>query len=416
MSARASKRVRPYQPRAENDDAEDDAQRQQEQEEEKEEEKEKAEERRLLRQLEQRMELRTVRELRVRYAGLDREENAVGRGAGGVVYRVRARGHEVAVKAVSVPQTPPFARAERVRFLAALLAQIEAVQAAACAPLGEEEEEEQEAAASGSETPQWTLDARAECALVPYAALWRTPRWERVYLEMPYAARGDLARWLRDERPSFARRLALLRANFRPLVSTLLRMHERGVLHRDIKPQNLLAVAPPARAEEEEDEEPLPRLYYADFDAACALPRCAGSAIVGTNGYADPLLVLGFEGRRALPISDTYALGMTLWVVLTDASPEAVPLRALQALARDPRNPERLRALQSAFRAFYRERVRPLLQEVVARHLRAQPEDRWALFLQRAVAAMTLPFNEPPRRPALRALLRAFERSFGGGA
>jgi serine/threonine-protein kinase len=105
--------------------------------------------------------------------------------------------------------------------------------------------------------------------------------------------------------PARARRLA------RQLCAGLSHAHERGVVHRDFKPDNILVIG-----EEEEHE----TACIADFGLAISTAdddedaRLTTSGIVCTPAYAAPeQLVGGAIDRRA----DLYALGCTLFEMLT---------------------------------------------------------------------------------------------------
>ena len=83
------------------------------------------------------------------------------------------------------------------------------------------------------------------------------------------------------------------------LVRTLDFLHRRGLLHRDLKPDNLiLAGAPDA-----------PRIVLIDFGLATRAED--GSDIAGSLPYLAPEL---FEGRPHSLASDLYALGVMLYL------------------------------------------------------------------------------------------------------
>jgi serine/threonine-protein kinase len=105
--------------------------------------------------------------------------------------------------------------------------------------------------------------------------------------------------------PARARRIA------GQLCAGLSHAHERGVVHRDFKPDNILVIG-----EDEEHE----RACIADFGLAISTAddgddaRLTTSGIVCTPAYAAPeQLVGGAIDRRA----DLYALGCTLFEILT---------------------------------------------------------------------------------------------------
>jgi serine/threonine protein kinase len=85
--------------------------------------------------------------------------------------------------------------------------------------------------------------------------------------------------------------------------------HQEGILHRDVKPRNILLDAGGAA-------------LLTDFGSARVLAQetmTETGGLVGTPAYAAPELM---QGRRADPRSDVYALGLTLYYALTGRLPE----------------------------------------------------------------------------------------------
>jgi eukaryotic-like serine/threonine-protein kinase len=105
--------------------------------------------------------------------------------------------------------------------------------------------------------------------------------------------------------------------------------HERGVIHRDVKPQNvLLTEAGDAKV--------------ADFgiaQAASATTTSRSNLILGTAGYMSPEQA---KGGRVGPASDLYSLGVVLYEMLTGELPYKAdsPLAAaVRDFAEPPRSP-----------------------------------------------------------------------------
>ncbi len=155
------------------------------------------------------------------------------------------------------------------------------------------------------------------------------------YLTMPFIEGNALSRlvgpercWKQEEAAELVRRLAL----------ALQTLHERQVIHRDLKPHNIMLRADGA-----------PMLM--DFGLACALggegPRftTTGKAL-GTPAYMPPELANG-DGKAMSPATDVYSLGMILFELLTGRLPfDAPDLRVLfyQILMVPPPSPTTLRA------------------------------------------------------------------------
>jgi eukaryotic-like serine/threonine-protein kinase len=84
--------------------------------------------------------------------------------------------------------------------------------------------------------------------------------------------------------------------------------HDKGVVHRDIKPGNLLVTADDT-------------LVLTDFGiarSAASTPLTATGAVIGTPSYLAPEQVLG---KPASPLSDIYALGVVAYECLTGRRP-----------------------------------------------------------------------------------------------
>ena len=143
----------------------------------------------------------------------------------------------------------------------------------------------------------------------------------------------------------------------RKLARALQHAHEQGVLHRDIKPGNVL-LSPQA--------EPL----LSDFGLARALTGSSfttAGQTMGTPGYAAPELVRGAQDRVG-PATDVYGLGATLYALLTGLPPIRGDTYAdvLSAtVERAPTPPSRLRP-----------GIEPGLEQIVLRCLAKEPEGR----------------------------------------
>lgn len=93
-----------------------------------------------------------------------------------------------------------------------------------------------------------------------------------------------------------------------PICRALVRAHSLGVVHRDVKPENILVAA---------DGSP----KIADFGIARAVAETGHTqtgALIGSVHYLAPELV---EGREASPASDQYALGVVAFELVTGRKP-----------------------------------------------------------------------------------------------
>lgn len=124
------------------------------------------------------------------------------------------------------------------------------------------------------------------------------------YLVMEYVPGCTLRRIVRDEAPLTSRRALTL---LLPVLDGLAAAHEAGLMHRDVKPENVLVG---------EDG----RIRVADFGLSRATTShtSGGKALVGTVAYLSPELVSGEEADAR---SDVYAAGIMLFELLTGRQP-----------------------------------------------------------------------------------------------
>ena len=98
-----------------------------------------------------------------------------------------------------------------------------------------------------------------------------------------------------------------------PITAVLGKVHNEGILHRDIAPDNIMI-----------DENGDPVLL--DFGAARVEDGHQSSVVIGKKGYSSPEQISGGEHDKR---SDIYALGATYYHALTGKRPQDSQLRAL---------------------------------------------------------------------------------------
>jgi len=126
------------------------------------------------------------------------------------------------------------------------------------------------------------------------------------FIVMEYVSGPDLQVRIRDRGPLSADEVVRVG---RDIAAALTAAHRRGILHRDVKPPNLLL-------------EPDGRARLTDFGSARLdgqLAVTGTGALAGTLAYTSPEVL---AGRRGDARADVYALGLTLYFALTGELPE----------------------------------------------------------------------------------------------
>jgi serine/threonine-protein kinase len=191
---------------------------------------------------------------------------------------------------------------------------------------------------------------------------WEHPEKGRHYAVLQWVEGGTLWQWAGVARPNPRQVVRLCQK----LSRALQRAHEAGVVHRDVKPDNVLIRAA--------DGEP----FLSDFgvgSAQGANTLTAGVPQPGTLPFLSPQLLAthlpGAAPYQAQPADDWYALGVVLYVLLTDVLPYPEDLEAnvlAQWVARcKPVAPDQLNP-----------RVPPALGQVALKLLSAEPHLRYA--------------------------------------
>lgn len=193
------------------------------------------------------------------------------------------------------------------------------------------------------------------------------------FIVMEYVAGPDLQVRVRERGPLAADQAVRLG---RDLAAALGAAHRRGILHRDVKPQNVLL-------------DPDGRFRLTDFGSAKLdgqVGMTATGTLAGTPEYAAPEVL---AGRRGDARADLYALGLTLYFALTGRLPERAA-----AGSGDPSGHRPGEVAQG---------VPPWLDELVARATQASPEGRFptAASLDEALASAATEAPAPAPRCAL---------------
>ncbi|GGB38495.1 hypothetical protein GCM10011492_31560 [Flexivirga endophytica] len=153
---------------------------------------------------------------------------------------------------------------------------------------------------------------------------------DRVLFTMPLVDGGAVSDLQRDHRTLPPRYVAEL---LRQLMRALDAVHSAGVIHRDVKPANLLLAATgPAR----------PHLMLTDFGIAVPTdsPRMTTTSVVlGTRGYLAPEQLAGGDPA---PGFDLYAAGIVAFQLLTGHKPDEIRRTRDQVPPRPDGIPDRL--------------------------------------------------------------------------
>jgi serine/threonine protein kinase len=198
-----------------------------------------------------------------------------------------------------------------------------------------------------------------------------------LYIAMRYVEGRDLAQILEQEG-----RLGLGRTIFilHQVAGALDAAHEHGLVHRDVKPANVLLVG---------DSD---RCYLTDFGVA--KPTTSGGLtrtgfFIGTPDYSAPEQI---EGREVDARTDVYSLGAMLYSCLTGLAPYArdTEVAVLQAHLLEP--PPKLKE--------HRPELPRGLDRVIAKAMAKSKDDRYATCGDLMAAAEAAAHERPSTAPA----------------
>jgi serine/threonine protein kinase len=199
---------------------------------------------------------------------------------------------------------------------------------------------------------------------------------ESSYIVMEYVPGGDLKALIDQQGRLTDTELAGLGDE---VCAGLAHAHERGVIHRDIKPHNILL-----------DENGHAKVT--DFGIARALDTTQATrtgSFLGTALYSSPEQL---QGQKVTPKSDVYSLGATLYQAATGAPPfsGATPIEiASQHVSKRPVPPRQLGADVS-------KGVQALILDCLAKH----PDDRPTAEEVRSRLEAEIPAAAQPQPPA----------------
>lgn len=173
------------------------------------------------------------------------------------------------------------------------------------------------------------------------------------YIVMEYLKGPDLKKVIRDQGPLDP---AVAADNALQILSALTAAHAAGIIHRDIKPQNVMVSGDG-------------RLRVADFGIARAdadQQMTEAGSVIGTAQYLSPEQAQGEETTAA---SDTYAVGIVLYEMLTGRVPfdGDRPVTVAMKQINEPPVPPRV----------FAQEIPPELDAVVMKALSKRPEDRY---------------------------------------
>jgi serine/threonine protein kinase len=200
-----------------------------------------------------------------------------------------------------------------------------------------------------------------------------------LYLVMPYVSGGNVQQLL----PRAPLPLAEVVSYGTQVADALAYAHQRNVMHRDVKPANILIHADG-------------RIMLSDFglakvwDGTAPVPVPRRHPDAGTPEYMAPEQVRGRTDTR----SDLYALGVVLYLLLTGRLPFTGASGEAVMAAQVGQVPVPPRLLNAA--------VTPTLEAVVLAALAKRPEDRYQTAEQLSAALLAaLVMGEANAQPAL---------------
>ncbi|MGE5326783.1 MAG: protein kinase domain-containing protein [Deltaproteobacteria bacterium] len=141
----------------------------------------------------------------------------------------------------------------------------------------------------------------------------------RPFMVMEYTEGKSLKQVIKDEGPMPAWRVCSVA---RQVASALDAAHQLGMIHRDIKPDNIELLQTPSGEQAKVLEFGVAKLKEARRDESAGMLTLSGAmAIIGTPQYMSPELCMGKRGDELDGRSDLYTLGIVMYEMLTTALP-----------------------------------------------------------------------------------------------
>jgi serine/threonine protein kinase len=208
-----------------------------------------------------------------------------------------------------------------------------------------------------------------------------------LFIAMRYVAGGDVRSLVRRDGPLSPARMAAIVSQ---VASALDRAHAVGLVHRDVKPANMLLDVRQGRPD---------HVYLGDFGISRQMLSAAGltetGSFLGTADYCAPEQIQGLpvDGR-----ADQYALACTVFELLTGQTPFRRDGAAAVIWAQMTEPPPSL--------ASQRAGLPPAVDGVLAKALAKRPEIRYATcreFAETLRAALGLKLYDPDTPPIAQA-------------
>ena len=238
------------------------------------------------------------------------------------------------------------------------------------------------------------------------------------FFAMEFIDGSPITRWCDEHALPLGERIAL----FIRVCEGVQHAHQKGVIHRDLKPGNLLV--------DEVDGRALPKII--DFGIATASSLAEGREVAGTPDYMSPEQA-GGDQSLVDTRSDVYALGVVLCELLTGQRPQAagetvtdrertlrLPSGQLSTLS--PADAAKLAKARGESLPHMRRLLRSELDWVVAKAMRHDRSERYASAaaladdLQRFLDGRPLQAVPPSRGYALRKFAQRHRLGIAAGA